>query len=148
MVTLAQNHFDCIFRFFFTILFTVSVCVGGVVPRLRSKFMAILGWSVARWIKFFLSKSIKREFAIKSRDLRRVYSNFDTAPILIVKICWKSQNFQIWTPTKKNLNFFSISPIFGPKFPNRDLLIFFHTRNFLTFNIYIVAHLTKFHGCR
>ena len=122
------------FSVLFSRFFLRLVC-GGVVPR--SKFMAILGWSVARWIKFFLSKSIKREFAIKSRDLRRVYSNFDTAPILIVKICWKSQNFQIWTPTKKNLNFFSISPIFGPKFPNRDLLIFFHTWNFLAFKIYI-----------
>ena len=40
---------------------------------LCSKFMAILGWSVARRIKFFLSKSLKTDYAIKSRYLLCFY---------------------------------------------------------------------------
>ena len=107
---------------------------------LRSKFMAILGWSVARRIKFFLSKSLKTEYAIKSRDLLCFYSNFNTTLILIVEICWKSQIlkiFKFWPLTKKNFKFSQISLIFGQKFPNRDLLIYFHTWNFLAFKIYI-----------
>ena len=63
---------------------------------LRSKFMAILGWSVARRIKFFLSKSLKTEYAIKSRDLLCFYSNFNTTLILIVEVCWKSQTLKIF----------------------------------------------------
>ena len=47
--------------------------------------MAILGWKVARRIKFFWSKSLKTEHAIKSRDLLRFHSNFDITLILIVK---------------------------------------------------------------
>ena len=107
---------------------------------LRSKFMAILGWSVARRIKFFLSKSLKTEYAIKSRDLLCFYSNFNTTLILIVEICWNSQILKIFKfgpPTKKDFKFSPISPIFGQKFPNRDLLIYFHTWNFLAFKIYI-----------
>ena len=52
------------------------------------------------------------------------------------------QNFQIWTPTKKNLNFPPIPLIFDQKVPNRDSLIFFHTWNLLAFKIYVV-HLGK-----
>ena len=57
---------------------------------LRSKSMAILRWRVARRIEFFWSKSLKTEYAIKSRDLLRFDSNFDITLILIVKKCSKS----------------------------------------------------------
>ena len=98
--------------------------------QLQSVSMALLGWSVARRIKFFLSKSLKTEYAIKSRDLLCFYSNFNATLILIVEICFKSQILKIFKfgpPTKKNFKFSPISPIFGQKFPNRDLLIYFHT---------------------
>ena len=73
--------------------------------------------------------------------------------ILIVEKCWKSQIlkfFKFGPPTKKNLKFSLISPIFGQKLPNRDLLIYFHTWNFLAFKIYIYMWhiLAKCHGCR
>ena len=44
-------------------------------------------WDGARSIKFFWSKSLKTEYAIKSRDLLRFHSNFATTPILLVNIC-------------------------------------------------------------
>ena len=86
---------------------------------LLSKFMAILGWSVARRIKFFLSKSLKIEYAIKSRDLLCFYSNFNKTLILIVEICLKcqiSKFFKFGPPTKKNFKFSLISPFLAQNF--------------------------------
>ena len=91
-------------------------------------------------LKFFLSKSLKTEYAIKPRDLLRFYSNFDKRTILIVKIYCKShisKIFKFGPPKKKNFKFSLISPISGKKFPNRNLSIFFHTWNLVTFKIYI-----------
>ena len=86
---------------------------------LRSKFMVVFGWSVAQRKKIYFSKSLKTEFAIKSRALFLFYSNFDKTPILIVKINSKSKilrNFKFGLPTK-NFKFTPISPILGKKFP-------------------------------
>ena len=61
-------------------------------------------------------------------------THFDSGNML-KKLNFK--NFQIWTTQKEKLQIFPISLIFGKKFPNRNLLIFFHTWNFLAFKIYI-----------
>ena len=45
--------------------------------------------------------------------------------------------FQISTPYEEKFKFSPISSIFGQQFPNRDLPIFVHTWNLLTFKIYI-----------
>ena len=50
---------------------------------------------------------------------------------------WISKFIKFWLITKKNFNFPPIFPIFGQKFPNRDLLIFVHTWDLLAFKIYI-----------
>ena len=119
---------------------------------LLSKFMAILGWSVARRIKFFLSKSLKTEYAIKSRDLLCFYSNFNTTLILIVEICWKSQilkNFQIWTPHKENPQIFLDFLDFWPKISQSGLTnIFSHLKLLVFQDIYMWHILAKFHGRR
>ena len=110
------------------------------------KFMAILGWSVARRIKFCLSKYLKTEYAIKSRDLLCFYSNSDTRLILIVGICWTSQILKIFKfgpPTKKNLEFSPICPIFCQNFPNRDLLILLTIETFWLIKYAHVAHFGK-----
>ena len=51
------------------------------------KILAILGWSVARRIKFFCSKSLNTEYAKKSKDLLRFGSNFDRRSIWMVEVC-------------------------------------------------------------
>ena len=73
---------------------------------LRSKFMVILGLSVAQRIKIVLSKSLKTEYAIKSRNLFCFESTFNTIPILILKIQLKLdfKKFQIWTPYSQVAN--------------------------------------------
>ena len=88
---------------------------------LRSKFMAILGWRVARRIEFFWSKSLKTEYAIKSRDLLRFDSNFDITLILIVKNVQKVkfQKFSFWTPHEE-IPISPDFPDFEPKFPDRE----------------------------
>ena len=80
--------------------------------------MAIFG--VARRMKFFFSKYLKTEYAIKSRDLISFYSYFNTTLILIVEISLEVQilkNFKFGPPMEKNFKFFLIPPIFGQKFP-------------------------------
>ena len=80
--------------------------------------MAILGWSVARRIKFFLSKSLKTEYVLKSRDLLRFYSNFNITLIL------KKPNFkdiEIWTPNEEKLQIFPDFPDFWPKMSHSEL---------------------------
>ena len=80
--------------------------------------MAILGWKVARRIEFFWSKSLKTEYAIKSRDLLRFDSNFDITLILIVKNVQKVrfQKFSFFDPQRRNPDF----PDFEPKFRDRE----------------------------
>ena len=65
-------------------------------------------WNGGLHEEFFSSKSLKMEYAIKSKNLLRIYSNFHTIPILIVKTCWKSQiskTFKFGPPQRKTSNF-------------------------------------------
>ena len=102
-------------------------------------------WDGAPRMKFFLSKSLKTEYAIKSRGFLRSDSNFDTTLILIVRIWWKFifQKFSNPDPHEEKLQISPTFLIFGPKVPNRDSLIFFHTWNLLAFKMYICVTFWK-----
>ena len=87
---------------------------------LRSKFIAIFGWGVAQRIQIFYSKSLITEYAIKSKDMLRFASNFNTTPILIVAIYWKSWFSKIFKfrppspPLSNGLTHRPLSPAFLP----------------------------------
>ena len=86
------------------------------VIRYKIKIFALF------WLKFWQNTHLDSKNMLKN-------SNF--------------KNFQIWTPARKNFKYTPISPIFGQKFPYRDLLIYFRTWNFLAFKMYICGTFWK-----
>ena len=88
--------------------------------------------------KVFLVKILKNGIRYKIKKVSSFLLKFWHKTHFNSKNMFKKLNFKnlIWTPKKKNFEFPPISPIFSPKFPNRDLRIFFHTWNFLAFKKY------------
>ena len=71
----------------------------------RSIFMGIFEWNVARRLKICCLKPLEMEYAIRSRVFLRFRSNFETTLKMIVRICWKSWISSFDPSQRKNQNF-------------------------------------------
>ena len=113
---------------------------------LCSKFMAILGWRVARRIKLFVIKILENEIRYKIKRFASLWLKFWHKTHFYSKNIFKKlnvKNFQFWTPHEEKLKFSPISPIFGQNFPNRDLLILLTIETFWLIKYAHVAHFGK-----
>ena len=90
----ANMHYSKLFDFWYIL----DGCVG-------------MGWGVAQRIQIFYSKSLITEYAIKSKDMLRFASNFNTTPILIVAIYWKSWFSKIFKFRSPHLRLAMVSRI-------------------------------------
>ena len=79
-----------------------------------------------------IRKTIKMEYALKSRFLLHFRSNFDATLNMQIQICSKnkiSKNFNVWLATKNtDLPLF---PDFGSEFPEQDFIMIFQIICFL-----------------